>query len=81
MANKIHLSSMLRPAPTAPLAPENEAVYTEHDQLTREQAGREIDDRFREALRRGETSGDVVFLDEQGNEVKGALSDKTIFDF
>lgn len=81
MANKICSSSMLRSAPTAPLAPENEAVYTEHDQAAREQAGRETDDRFREALRRGETSGDFVVLDEHGNEIIDALPSKTIFDF
>jgi len=80
MAKKTLSSSLIHPTRQALPAPEDEATYAETDQFTREQAGREIDARFREALRRGDTRGDVVFLDEQGNEIKNALSSKTIFD-
>lgn len=81
MATKSFFGILLRPASTVPRsASEAESPPVEGDQLAREQAGREIDARFREALQRGETSGDVVVLDDQGNEIVGALSSKTIFD-
>ena len=81
MATKSFFGILLRPAPTVlRSAPEAEAPPAEGDQLARELAGREIDARVREALQRGETSGDVVVLDDQGNEIVGALSSKTIFD-
>lgn len=40
----------------------------------------DLDERFREAIQRGDINGDVVFLDERGNEIKDSLSNKTIFD-
>ena len=70
MANKNNPGALLQPAPQARPALKNDVIEN----------GREIDDRFREALRRGETSGDFVVLDEHGNEIVGALSSKAIFD-
>ena len=81
MTAKSFFGILLRPAPAVPrIAPAAEAPPAEGDQLAHELAGREIDARFREALQRGETSGDIVVLDDQGNEIVGALSSKTIFD-
>ncbi|MBV9849090.1 MAG: hypothetical protein JO250_05310 [Armatimonadetes bacterium] len=40
----------------------------------------ELDTRFRDALTTGEIAGDVVMVDEQGNEVKRPQPHKTIFD-
>ena len=50
------------------------------DRLTRELAGQELEARFRDALARGEISGDCVKLGEDGNEIKDAFPTKTIFD-
>lgn len=48
---------------------------------TGETAPDDLDERFREAIQRGDTSGDVVIPDEQGIEIKNAPACKTIFDF
>lgn len=69
MANKARPGSLVRLAPQSQTAPKNDT-----------DDGQSIDDRFRAALRRGETSGDFVVLDDQGNEIVGALPSKSIFD-
>lgn len=70
MANKMRPNGLFRSAPQSQPAPKSEAAENEQS----------IDDRFRAALRRGETSGDFVVLDDQGNEIVGALPSKSIFD-
>jgi len=70
MANKTRLSGLLRPTPQAQPAPRNEEAEDEQS----------IDDRFREAIRLGKTSGDFVVLDEHGDEIVGAFPSKSIFD-
>lgn len=78
MANKTTLGP-----PTWP------AAHSAKDKAVQAQDGRtgetipdddDLDERFREAIQRGDMNGDVVFLDEQGSEIKNALSNKTIFD-
>ena len=78
MANKTTLDSLTRPGLPTPHGAKDGGQAAneykddaEHDDLT---------ERFRESIQRGNPGGDVVFLDEQGREIKGALSTKTIFD-
>ena len=40
----------------------------------------DLDEHFRQAIQRGDTNRDVVFLDEHGNEIREARFSKTIFD-
>jgi len=71
MANKAKSGSLFRPVTQPRPAPKIDEI---EDRLSR-------DEHFRIAIQRGDTNGDVVSLDRQGNEIRGALSNKTIFDF
>ncbi len=44
------------------------------EKLTRELAAAELDTRFREAFAKGEITGDIVAVDEQGHEIKWKTS-------
>ncbi len=48
------------------------------ENLTRELATAEIDTCFRDALQKGETMGDVVMVDDQGNPVRDMPKRKNI---
>lgn len=61
-------------------ADRGEEMQTAIDRLTHELAARELDRRFRNALERGETDGDILIVDEHGQEVKAASAPVTIFD-
>lgn len=81
MAKKLVLDTLVHPAALVRPGQTDEETPKMAEQANRECAGREIDARFREALRRGETSGDFVILDEEGDEIIDALPSKSIFDF
>ncbi len=53
-----------------------EQEYVEN--LPRTLAATEIDTRFRDALQKGETMGDVVMVDDQGNPVSNLPKRKNI---
>lgn len=74
LQNLFHLRPAAKPEQDAP------ALQQTVDRLTHELAAHELEARFRDALARGEISGDFVMLDENGNEIKDALPRKTIFD-
>ncbi len=59
---------------------QDEDTQTTVNRLTHELAARQLDTRFMDALERGEIEGDILVVDEQGNEVKNALPAITIFD-
>ena len=81
IANKIQPGSLVQSVLEGYPVSGNEEVGKRIDQMPRELKGHDIDERFREALRRGETSGDFVILDEYGNEIVNALPSKSICDF
>jgi len=80
MANKATLGPSLRSVPLSPHSAEDREGQASNG-YTGETAPDDLDERFREAVQGGDTNGDVVFLDAQGNEIKGALCSKSIFDF
>ncbi len=55
---------------------QQEQEYVES--LTRNLATAEIDTRFRDALQKGETMGDIVMVDDQGNPVSDLPKRKNI---
>ena len=78
MNKKNGLSSLFHKAPPATRDEQEQATQAAVEKLTRELAAAELDTRFREALARGEITGDIVAVDEQGHEIKRKRSN--IFD-
>ncbi len=70
MSKKFGLSSLFHRAAPATREEEEQATRATVERLTRELAAAELDTRFREALAKGELTGDIVAVDEQGQEVK-----------
>lgn len=75
MRNSILSSLFHKSAPTKNHRIEQQE-YVEN--LTGELATAEIDTRFRDTLRTGETMGDVIMVDDQGNPVSDMPKRKNI---
>ena len=78
MNKKFGMSSLFHKVLPAAREEQERATQASVEKLTRELAAAELDTRFREALAKGEISGDVVAVDKQGHEVKRKRSN--IFD-
>ncbi len=65
---------------TALMGERGEEIATAIDRLTHELASRELDHRFQIALETSEIDGDILIVDEHGQEVKAASPPVTIFD-
>ena len=78
MSKKFGISSLFHKAPPATHEEQEQATQASVEKLTRELAAAELETRFREALAKGEITGDIVAVDEQGHEVKRKRSN--IFD-
>ena len=76
--SKFGLGSLFHRAAPVTREEEEQATQATVERLTRELAAAELDTRFREALAKGEITGDLVAVDEQGREVKRKTSN--IFD-
>lgn len=75
--NTLQSNSLLYVASPTEQDEDTQAVVS---RLTHELAARQLDTRFLDALERGEIEGDILVVDEQGNEIKNALPAITIFD-
>ncbi len=70
MSKKFGLNDLFHKAAPATREEEEQATQATVEKLTRELAAAELDTRFREALSKGEITGDIVAVDEQGREVR-----------